>query len=232
MNQNIIAIDGPAGSGKSTIAREVAKAKSMCYLDSGSYYRAITYYFLRKYKSLQMSQEFSSWISSLDLKEELKNLQLHTEFVNLQENKTFLNGEEISEQIRTPEVTDATKHLSRLKPVREFVNQNLYKLSKDYKLVIDGRDIGTEVFPDAKYKFFLTASPEVRAKRRWEEWKAKGIELDYPKILEETLQRDKSDMEREISPLKKASDAIEIDTSFLTKNQVLEKILLFLEKIG
>lgn len=225
MNENIIAIDGPAGSGKSSLAREIARQLGYFYMDSGAYYRGVTLFFLRIFHQSGDKNTFSSWISSQNLETYFPQIQLETKFLSADENQIFLNQENISDAIRTPEVTEEIKHLAGLRMVRDLVNKNLYKLSEEHRLVMDGRDIGTEVFPDARFKFFLTAQAQVRAQRRMDEWKLKGIHLDYSTILEDLQKRDKSDEEREIAPLKKAATAIEIDTSLLTKNQVLEKIL-------
>ena len=225
MNDNIIAIDGPAGSGKSSVAREIAQKTDFYYMDSGAYYRAVTLYFLRLFKSENLSEDFSNWVSSNDLKPYLKNIILDSKLNKEEENKTLLNGEDVSGEIRLPEVTDAIKYLAVIYEVREHVNKALYHLSKNCKLVMDGRDIGTEVFPDAKLKFYLTANSEVRARRRWEEYKQKGIEINIKTLQEDIVKRDDSDMNRKIAPLKQAEDAILIDTSSLSKNIVINMIL-------
>lgn len=225
MNYNIIAIDGPAGSGKSTVAREIAKRKNFYYFDSGAFYRAITFYFFNLYENLNIKIEFETWIRSINLEQYLKDINLKVEFFHDKQNQIYLNNQNISEHIRTPKVTSLIKYFANNKLIRQFVNEKLHEYARDYKLVMDGRDIGTEVFPESANKFFLTASPEVRAQRRYEEWKQKGIEKNLEEILQEILQRDKSDSEREIAPLRKAEDAIEIDTSNLSISEMTEKIL-------
>lgn len=225
MNRNIIAIDGPAGSGKSTVAKEIAKKTDFFYFDSGAFYRAVTLFFLNIYEKQNPPQDLETWVSSLPLNELVQTIQLKAQLSKTSSNSIYLNGEDVSEKIRTPQVTNAIQYFANNKSVREFVNKKLHELSQNYKLVMDGRDIGTQVFPDAVNKFFLVAKPEVRATRRYEEWKAKGIEKDYKEILHEILQRDKSDSERELAPLKKAEDAIEIDTSQLSISEMTETIL-------
>ncbi len=225
MNKNIIAIDGPAGSGKSSVAREIASKTDFFYMDSGAYYRAITLYLLNLYKSEKSSIFFNEWITQKSAESFLFKLTLNSNLSKIEENKTFLNSRDVSIEIRDPDVTQQIKHIAVLREVREFVNKNLYKLSENYKLVMDGRDIGTEVFPDAYLKFFLTADPEVRAKRRYDEYLEKGIEINFQQLKEEIIKRDESDINRKIAPLKKAEDAILIDTSNLSKNIVINMIL-------
>lgn len=225
MNKNIIAIDGPAGSGKSSVAREIASKTDFFYMDSGAYYRAITLYLLNLYKSEKSSIFFNEWITQKSAESFLFKLTLNSNLSKTEENKTFLNSRDVSIEIRDPDVTQQIKHIAVLREVREFVNKNLYKLSENYKLVMDGRDIGTEVFPDAYLKFFLTADPEVRAKRRYDEYLEKGIEINFQQLKEEIIKRDESDINRKIAPLKKAEDAILIDTSNLSKNIVINMIL-------
>ncbi len=225
MNENIIAIDGPAGSGKSSVAREIAGKTDFYYMDSGSYYRAVTLYFYRIYLKESVLHKFSEWIASLNIAEYLRNIELGSELSRSNENKTYLNQEDVTQEIRLPQVTEEIKHLASVLQVRELVNKNLYHLSKNYKIIMDGRDIGTEVFPDARLKFFLTADPKVRAQRRWEEYQEKGIYKNYEELEKEILQRDESDINRKIAPLKKAEDAILIDTSNLSKIIVINMIL-------
>ncbi|MCX7997908.1 MAG: (d)CMP kinase [Leptospiraceae bacterium] len=225
MNYNIIAIDGPAGSGKSTIAREIANKKDFYYFDSGALYRAVTLYFMRLYSRKSKTLSFESWLSEINLQEQLDNLKIKVEFSKGKINQIYLNEEDVSEEIRNPEVTSLIKYFSNNKLIRKFVNDILHELAKNYKLVIDGRDIGTEVFPNSANKFFLTANAETRAKRRQEEWRRKGLEKNLDEILTEIIQRDKADSEREIAPLRKADDAIEIDTSNLSVGEVTHIIL-------
>ena len=226
MNQNIIAIDGPAGSGKSSVAREIARQTEYFYLDSGAYYRAVTLYFFRIFKSENSYKNFSIWINDLQsISAYLNDIQLDCDLNKHNGNKIFLNGEDVTEQIRTPEVTEAIKYLAVLPEVRVLVNKYLYRLSESKKLIMDGRDIGTEVFPDAKLKFFLTADSKVRAKRRWEEYKETGVDIDFEALHNDIVQRDESDQNRKIAPLRMAGDAILIDTSNLSKNIVINMIL-------
>ena len=150
---------------------------------------------------------------------------IQTEFLTGGTNKTILNSQDISEEIRLPEVTEEIKYLAPIQKVREFVNSSLHDLAKKYKLIMDGRDIGTEVFPDAKYKFYITASIEIRAERRYLELKEKGVSVDLETLKADIHRRDKSDMERKIAPLRQADDAILIDTTQLSKNVVINMIL-------
>ena len=225
MNQNIVAIDGPAGSGKSTVAREVGAKIGYNYLDTGSYYRAFTLFFYRIYKKEKASIAFSQWIQDKDLQKEIPNISIQTEFLPGGINKTILNSQDVSEEIRLPEVTEEIKHLAPIRLVRDFVNQCLHDLGDKYKLIMDGRDIGTEVFPDAKYKFFVSASIEVRAQRRFQELAEKGISVNLEQLKDDIEKRDKSDMMRKIAPLRMADDAILIDTTQLSKNVVINMIL-------
>lgn len=225
MNENIIAMDGPAGSGKSTVAREIASKIGYHYLDTGSYYRAFTLFFFRIYKENKIDSSFSDWIKTQDIEKKFSAISIETEFLVSGGNKTILNSEDVSEEIRLPEITEEIKHLAPLRNVRDFVNESLHKLAKKYKLIMDGRDIGTEVFPDAKFKFFITASIETRADRRFKELAEKGIKVSLEQLKEDISKRDKSDMERKIAPLKMANDAILIDTTQLSKNVVINMIL-------
>ena len=196
MNQNIVAIDGPAGSGKSTVAKEIAEKIGFHYLDTGSYYRAFTLYFHRIYKNQNLEIKFSEWIEKQNLENEFSKILIQTEFLTGGTNKTILNSQDISEEIRLPEVTEEIKYLAPIQKVREFVNSSLHDLAKKYKLIMDGRDIGTEVFPDAKYKFYITASIEIRAERRYLELKEKGVSVDLETLKADIHRRDKSDMDR------------------------------------
>lgn len=225
MNQNIVAMDGPAGSGKSTVAREIASKIGYNYLDTGSYYRALTLFFHRIYKKENSTLPFSEWVNSQNLEKEFSKISLQTEFLGSGINKTILNQEDVSEEIRLPELTEEIKYLAPLRNVRDFVNQCLHDLGSKYKLIMDGRDIGTEVFPDAKFKFFVTASIEVRAERRYKELLEKGISVNLEQLKEDIEKRDKSDMMRKIAPLRMADDAILIDTTQLSKNVVINMIL-------
>ncbi|MDX1958397.1 MAG: (d)CMP kinase [Leptospiraceae bacterium] len=224
-NENVIAIDGPAGSGKSSVAKEVALRTDFNYFDSGSYYRAVTLFFYNKYKKENSKALFSNWVTSFDLNSLLNEIQLSSILDKNSGNKTLLNGKDVSEEIRHPEITEEIKHLASNQSIRSFVNNSLYELSKNYKLIIDGRDIGTEVFPNAIVKIFLTASPEERAMRRKLEQEEKGIPSNYESILSDIIRRDDSDRNRKIAPLKMASDAFLIDTSGLSKNVVISMIL-------
>ncbi|TGL64554.1 (d)CMP kinase [Leptospira sarikeiensis] len=229
MTENVIALDGPAGTGKSTVAREISKKLGFEYLDSGAFYRALTLHIYRIYQSKNLSISFSDWLSGKEFLPLTEGVEIFCEFSKTGENHIFLNGQDVSVEIRTPEITREIKYIADKLVFREFVNSQLRKLSLTHRLVMDGRDIGTHVFPDARYKFFLTASSRVRAERRYKQLLEQGIQSDLDEIEKEIIVRDKSDTEREIAPLRKAEDAILIDTDNLPKNSVISKILGCLE---
>ena len=220
MKKIIIAIDGPAGSGKSTTAREVARTLGYVYIDTGAMYRAAALAFKRM--NLDFTDEdFIKLMNSIEI--ELKQGE------NGQ--RTFLNGEDVSDEIRTPEITKLVSPVSANPVVREKLVEMQRRLAADGGVVMDGRDIGTVVFPDAALKIFMVASPETRAERRTKELKAKGIDVDFESIKNDLIARDKYDSTREISPLKKADDAVEIDTSNLSIAEQTAKVVELAKKI-
>lgn len=223
----VIAIDGPAGSGKSTIARELGKILGIRYLDSGALYRALTYYLWRLYNEEKTLEEFPVWVEckSKEGMEIWKNAEISVIFGDNEENQIFLNGENVTAIIRTPEITEKTKYIANQRPYRDFINQKLRELAHTQSLVLDGRDIGTEVFPDTPHKFFLTASPEERARRRYNEMLEKNMDITWEEVYQDLIRRDESDTNRKIAPLRMAKDAILIDTDGLSKNIVINKIL-------
>lgn len=222
---SVIAIDGPAGSGKSTVAREIAKILGIHYLDSGAFYRTLTLAIFKYYKASGSEQDFADWIAEMQNILPMDQWQIRLDFGHGDENKLFLNSEEVTNQIRTPEITEKIKYIADKQIFRDFVNERIRALARDNKLVMDGRDIGTEVFPDSRNKFFLTASPEVRAKRRMDELLAKKIPADWEEVYSEMVKRDDSDRNRKIAPLLAAKDAILIDTDSLSIKLVIETIL-------
>lgn len=212
MNNYIIALDGPSGSGKSTIANLLANKLKISYLNTGSMYRALTLYFLEN--NIKKSE-------NIDIKI-LKKIN-----IDINEDKVFLNGKDVSQEIRDKEVTENVSWVSSIPVVREYLVEMQRKISNNKSIILDGRDIGTVVFPDAKYKFYLDASSFVRAKRRFEQ---NEIDKSFEEIKKDIEKRDYLDSHREISPLKKAEDAIEIDSSDLTIDQTIEKILEKMDK--
>jgi len=215
----IIAIDGPAGSGKSTIAKELAKKLGILYVDSGAMFRAITY------SLIQNSIE----LTNLEVLEHLQSISLSLEIQN-DSQETFLNGNNVSIEIRTKEVTSLVSLVSALPSVREWilVQQRIFAEKND--LIMDGRDIGTVVFPNATFKFFLTASLEERAKRRTLEMNSKGLVVQMETIQDDIEKRDSLDSSRALAPLQKAPDAIEIDTTSLSIQEVSNLILSTIKK--
>lgn len=212
MSNYIIALDGPSGSGKSTIANLLADKLKISYLNTGSMYRALTLYFLEN--NIKNSE-------NIDIKI-LKKIN-----IDINEDKVFLNGKDVSQEIRDKEVTENVSWVSSIPVVREYLVEMQRNISKNKSIILDGRDIGTVVFPDAKYKFYLDASSYVRAKRRFEQ---NEIDKSFEEIKKDIEKRDYLDSHREISPLKKAEDAIEIDSSDLTIDQTIEKILEKMDK--
>jgi cytidylate kinase len=213
-SKKIVAIDGPAGTGKSTVAREVAKKLNWAYLDTGAIYRVVGLLALR--------HETEDEAFLVDLIQR-SHIQFH--WSNSQ-NKVFLNSEDVTADIREEKVGMLASRVSAYARVRAALLGLQRELGKRGHVVVEGRDIGTVVFPDAAYKFFLTASPEIRAKRRFNELQLKGEKnLDYQELLNQMQARDEQDQNRQSAPLKKAESATTFDTSSLSVDEVVEMIL-------
>ncbi|GHU43838.1 cytidylate kinase [Clostridia bacterium] len=210
-----IAIDGPAGAGKSTIAKNVAKALSYIYVDTGALYRAMALHFLRNHTD--SAQENAVAAACADISITLS----YDEGVQ----KVILNGEDVTGKLRTEEVGNTASIVSAYPAVREKLLQLQRDLAASENVVMDGRDIGSHVLPKADIKIYLTASSDVRAERRYEELRAKGITCDIAKLKADIEERDQRDMNRDIAPLKQAEDAIYLDSSNLTISEVTERIL-------
>ncbi len=211
-----VAIDGPAGAGKSTISRKAAAELGYIYIDTGALYRTVGLNALRKGADIDSSEEIVSTLTD-ELKVELKFLG--------GEQRMFLCGEDVSDKIRTPEASMAASKVSAIPAVRAYLFDLQKNLAKENNCIMDGRDIGTVVLPDADVKIFLTASPEARAQRRYKELTEKGMDVKYQEVLEDMIQRDYNDSHREIAPLKQADDAILCDTSDLDLQQSIELII-------
>ena len=215
-----IAIDGPAGAGKSTIAKMAAKKLDFIYVDTGAMYRAMALYFLRR---------------EIDAKDE-KKIAEACEHINVTiayqegEQQVLLNGENVNAFIRTEEVSMMTSNTSKYPAVREKLLYLQRELAAANNVIMDGRDIGTCVLPDAELKIYLTASASERAKRRYLEQKERGVESDLAQIERDIIARDEQDMIREIAPLKQAEDAIYLDTSDMTIEEVVTKIVSLVQK--
>lgn len=220
--QKIITIDGPAGVGKSSVSRMVAAATGFTYLDTGAMYRGVGWYFLQQGVQLDDVEAMS---------EKLANLQLDLLPAADEESDVgvLVNGEDVSVAIRTPEMAMVASEVSAVPVVREILTEIQRGYGDKGNIVAEGRDTGTVVFPRAAYKFFLDAKPEERAKRRVMQLRARGVEVDFKQILSMTQERDKNDSERKIAPLKKAQDAVRIDTSEITVLQVVSEILRVVE---
>lgn len=215
MSNNNIAIDGPAGAGKSTIAKIIAKKCGYIYVDTGAMYRSMALYLIRQ---------------NID-KNDITGIEKACETADISidyidgEQVVLLNGENVNGLIRTEEVGNMASVSSANGKVREKLVSLQQKLAKEKTVVMDGRDIGTVVLPDAGVKIYLTASSMVRAKRRFDELTAKGVACDINEIEQDIIERDNRDMTREISPLKQAEDAILVDTSDMTIDEVANKII-------
>jgi len=209
-----IAIDGPAGAGKSTIARQLAAGLGYIYVDTGALYRAVGVNAMRKGADTKNIQQVTESLGSADVS---------LRFVD-GEQRVFLGDEDVSLAIRTPEASMAASNVSAIPAVREFLFDLQRDIAAKNNCIMDGRDIGTVVLPNAQVKIFLTASAEVRAKRRYDELLAKGMQADYTQVLEEMVQRDYQDSHREIAPLKQADDAVLVDTSEMNLEQVLDTL--------
>ncbi|MDD6429292.1 MAG: (d)CMP kinase [Lachnospiraceae bacterium] len=209
-----IAIDGPAGAGKSTIAKRVAADLSYIYIDTGAMYRSIGLYMLRNGIDIHDRDKVEIESENADVSLSYVDGNLHV----------FLNGEDVSNEIRKEEVGNAASVVSAYPLVRRNLTELQRRLAKKENVVMDGRDIGTCVLPDAFLKIYLTASPEVRGERRYRELMDTGESPDLDRIIEDIKKRDQADMNREISPLRKADDAVEVDSSDMTIDEVVNRI--------
>lgn len=211
-----VAIDGPAGAGKSTISRKAAAELGYIYIDTGALYRTVGLNALRKGVDIQNDDEVISTLTD-ELKVELR-------FID-GEQKMFLNDEDVSLAIRTPEASMAASRVSAVPKVREYLFDLQKNLARSNNCVMDGRDIGTVVLPDADVKIFLTASPEARAERRYKELQEKGMDTPYKEVLADMIKRDYDDSHRAIAPLRQADDAILCDTSNIGLQESIELII-------
>lgn len=210
-----VAIDGPAGAGKSTIARTAAKELGFVYADTGALYRAVGLYVLRQGKNTNDPEAVASLLPEISLELKFQNGVQHI----------FLNGEDVSEAIRTPKASMAASAVSALPAVRQFLFDLQRDIAKNSDCVMDGRDIGTVVLPQAQVKIFLTAAPEARAMRRYKELQAKGAKDSFEEVLADLKQRDYNDSHRAVAPLKPAEDSILVDTTELTLEQSIQKVI-------
>ena len=216
MKKPIITIDGPAGAGKSTVSRILAKKMNLVYLDTGAMYRAV---------ALQANRMQIRHDEGQKLFEMCNKINIH--FIRKGDDLLiFIDNEDVSKEIRKPEMDMLASSISAVKEVRKAMTDLQQKIGKNGGLIAEGRDMGTVVFPDADYKFFITASPDIRAGRRYEERVARNETVSRNEVEADIIKRDKQDQSRELAPLKPAEDAVIIDTSDMGIEQVIEKILV------
>jgi CMP/dCMP kinase len=224
-----IAIDGPAGSGKSTVARQVAALLGYLYLDSGAMYRAVALKSLERKIPLEEEEQLAALTRDTHI--ELKAPTAEQEAAGLK-NRVFLDGREVTEAIRTREVAQAASQLATIASVRELLVAEQQLAGQGGGVVMEGRDIGTVVFPNAELKIFLEASPEVRAQRRWKEHQEKGDNLTLLQVLQEVRERDKRDRERKVSPLVRAKDAVLVDNTAMGIEETARLIVFLANERG
>jgi len=222
-----IAIDGPAGSGKSTVARRVAAMLGYLYLDSGAMYRAVALKALER--RIRLDDDVALEALARETHIELKAPTSEQEAAGLK-NRVFLDGCEVTQEIRTAEVAQAASRLATIAGVREVLVAEQQRAGQGGGVVMEGRDIGTVVFPRAELKIFLDASPETRAERRWKEHQEKGEEITLLEVLREVKERDKRDRERKVSPLVKASDAVLVDNTAMGIEETARLIVFLAEE--
>lgn len=220
MKQFSIAIDGPAGAGKSSIAKQIAMQLGCVYIDTGAMYRTVGYYCMRSGKDYTEEKIVNGLLDQIQLT--LKTSE--------QGQRIFLNDEDVSDFIRNDEVAAAASKVATYGEVRKALVAMQQKMQQMQSVVMDGRDIGTVVMPDATLKIYLTASATERAKRRFKDYQEKGIHVEMATLIQEINERDYQDMNRSISPLKKAEDAIEIDTTFMSIEEITKQIIDLLKE--
>ncbi|MCE5042414.1 (d)CMP kinase [Staphylococcus chromogenes] len=213
-----IALDGPAAAGKSTIAKRVAAKLGMIYVDTGAMYRAITYHYLNHQSTFT---NFSDMMA---------NIQIELKYDEQKGQRVFLQNEDVTDYLRENDVTQNVSYVSSQEEVRQFLVKSQQRLAIKKGIVMDGRDIGTTVLPNAELKIYMVASVEERAMRRLKDNELRGIESTYDQLVKDIAERDAYDMNRDISPLRKADDAIEIDTTGLSIEEVTEQIISLANK--
>jgi cytidylate kinase len=211
-----IAIDGPSGAGKSTIAKSLGKILNIDYIDTGAMYRAVAYKILKEGIDLEDEEALNAMLENID--------------IDLRSDETFLDGENISGLIRTQEVSKAASDASALPLIRERLVALQQAMGSSKDVILDGRDIGTNVFPGAQYKFFLTASLKERAKRRWVDLRNQGKTVELASVEEDIALRDYNDSTRALNPLRRAEDAIEIDTTDMSIEETTSVILKHIKR--
>ena len=218
MENLVIAIDGPAGAGKSTISKLIAKNLGINYIDTGAMYRAITYKCIKEDIDVNDIQRVVDLCSRTD--------------VDFVDNYIYLDGQRLNEEIRSLQVSSRVSDVAKIPQVREFLLEKQREIGKRSDVILDGRDVGTHIFPDAKYKFFLNASAQERGRRRYQELIDKGQSVALEEIIEDIKKRDYIDSTRKVAPLVKADDAIEVDTTSMTIDQVVTYISDMVRRIG
>jgi cytidylate kinase len=222
MNRKIIvAVDGPAGSGKSSISKEVAGKAGLTYIDSGAIYRSITWYFLQKCGPVNREMDFKNMLT----------FEVAQDFTPDGASRTYVDGRDVSALIRSEEIAANIGIISDDIDIRNFVNKLLRKFSESRSIIMDGRDIGTVVFPDADLKIFLDASVEIRARRRMMEYQEMGKNVDENRIKNQIILRDEQDKKRPFGALIRARDAVYLDTSGMNKEMVVEKVLCLVSDV-
>jgi cytidylate kinase len=209
-----IAIDGPAGAGKSSVARRLAERLGYIYIDTGAMYRAVTYYVLQGGLAVDQQEQIAECLNKVDI----------TFKVTPEKQLVFLNGQDITEPIRTPEVSRNVSQIASYEEVRSFLVRQQQLMAENLGVVMDGRDIGSAVLPDAALKIYLTASVEERARRRFEETKGTANEIPFEQLIKEIAARDYADMNRAFSPLVIANGAIEVDSTSMNMQQVIDHL--------
>lgn len=216
----IVAIDGPAGSGKGTITKLVGEKKNLVYIDTGALYRCVTLYMIRNNINLDETEKINDFLDKINI--EFKKEK--------DEDNVFLDGENVTKLIREKDVNELVSQVSHVVEVRENITNLSRKIAEGKNVIMEGRDIGTNVFPNADVKIYLDATPEERAKRRLKQNKEKGINIPYEEILQNILYRDNNDKTSTVAPLKQAEDAIYIDTSNMNIEEVANRVIEIIDK--
>ncbi|WP_304340212.1 (d)CMP kinase [Metaclostridioides mangenotii] len=211
MNNLVIAVDGPAGAGKSTIAKIIADKLGINYIDTGAMYRAITFKCLKNNVDVENTDEVVKVAKSTD--------------IDFRDNNIYLDDKIVNDEIRTVDVSNNVSKVSKIKEVRNLLVDVQRSIGSKSSVILDGRDIGSVVFPKADYKFYIVATPEERGSRRFKEMKEKGYDVNLDEIIKDIVDRDKMDMSRKFAPLVKADDALEIDTTGKTIDNVVAEVV-------